>query len=355
MPPLPMPDIPPGNLRKLVQELHLLHRRAGWPSLREMAKGQTFSYASVHDLFTKTISRPPRLEVLRAVAQYLASKTRNADEEQALDQFEALWSAAAEAPFDREDRSTPEETHTKLSLTAKSDVGRPSGIPPLTPQLRPNAAGHGQVATGPTNNVADFSVQMADLLPRELRGDPFRPSGEEQRQLAHVADQIRRRWHDWNRRTNTLDSVAFLKMTFVVNQETNGNALYDAARKLRDVVRIESSPIDDGRPLNPGREAFDLYIPLTAEAAHVTELRVPGAWFKNATFYELDWGGLDRTIASLLAAGMTDQQLRGHLDIREMFKTVAIERVRTVLPQIFETNDLKDALAFAKDLGMVGP
>lgn len=44
------PEIPPGNLWELIRALHELHGRAGWPSTREMARGQAFSYTTVHEL-----------------------------------------------------------------------------------------------------------------------------------------------------------------------------------------------------------------------------------------------------------------------------------------------------------------
>lgn len=115
MPPLPMPDIPPGKLHDLIQELHDLHRRSGWPSLREMAKGQRFSYAAVHDLFTKTSTRAPQPDVVLAVVASLASRVRKLDVEATLDQFDELWSAASASPF----VNTPATTNIRSRLTAQ--------------------------------------------------------------------------------------------------------------------------------------------------------------------------------------------------------------------------------------------
>ena len=100
MPPLPMPDLRPGKLSDLVKDLHDLHRLASWPSVRDMAKGQTFSYATVHDLFTKPRDRAPQAGVLLSVVEYLASRVRKLDVEQTVDRFDEKWRAAAETPFD---------------------------------------------------------------------------------------------------------------------------------------------------------------------------------------------------------------------------------------------------------------
>jgi hypothetical protein len=72
VPQLPMPDMPPGKLRDLIKELHDLHRLAGWPSLREMAQGQAFSYATVSDLFSKPKKHAPRPRTLLAAVEFLA-------------------------------------------------------------------------------------------------------------------------------------------------------------------------------------------------------------------------------------------------------------------------------------------
>jgi hypothetical protein len=51
---LPRPDLPPGPHRDLVTELHDLHHRAGWPSLRTLARESGVSHTTV----SKTFSQP---------------------------------------------------------------------------------------------------------------------------------------------------------------------------------------------------------------------------------------------------------------------------------------------------------
>jgi Restriction endonuclease len=99
---LPMPDVPPGNLRALVLELHELHARAGWPSTRDMARGRDFSHTAVHDLFTKTTAEAPRLTVLLDVVDTLCRSARRINDVDAmLDRFETLWKAAHAEPLAR--------------------------------------------------------------------------------------------------------------------------------------------------------------------------------------------------------------------------------------------------------------
>ncbi|QJY51196.1 hypothetical protein [Pseudonocardia broussonetiae] len=94
---LAMPDLPEGRLKELMRALHELHARAGWPSTREIAHSQDFSYTTVHQLFTKT-NQLPKLPVLLAIVSNLASISDPNREEQILDKFDALWCAAAATP-----------------------------------------------------------------------------------------------------------------------------------------------------------------------------------------------------------------------------------------------------------------
>jgi DNA-binding NarL/FixJ family response regulator len=101
---LPMPDLPEGNLRDLIAELHSLHARAGWPSVRDMARGQQFSYNAVHALFTSPDGEP-RLPVLLAVVHRLATMDPRADPDQVLDKFDRLWQAARVTTVDADPSS----------------------------------------------------------------------------------------------------------------------------------------------------------------------------------------------------------------------------------------------------------
>ena len=101
------PELPPGALADLVRELHALHARAGRPSMRELAKGQRFSYTAVHDLFTKTIAEPPKLPVLLTVVEQLAMLAPRMNVDETLDRFDELWRAADAEPSEKQLEDTP--------------------------------------------------------------------------------------------------------------------------------------------------------------------------------------------------------------------------------------------------------
>src|SRR5215213_10033532 len=103
-----MPDIPPGNLLTLMEALHALHARAGWPSTRQMAQGQEFSHTAVHDLFTKTDTAAPRLPVLLAVVAYLVRlDPRRLDVDAEIDRFDAMWQQALAKPTNTPTNALP--------------------------------------------------------------------------------------------------------------------------------------------------------------------------------------------------------------------------------------------------------
>jgi hypothetical protein len=87
---LPFPDVQPGPLRELLNELHRLHARAGWPSVRELARGQNFSHTAVHELFTKPTG-DRKWTVLSKVVEKLASLAPRMDQEATLKKFDELW------------------------------------------------------------------------------------------------------------------------------------------------------------------------------------------------------------------------------------------------------------------------
>src|SRR5688572_24359739 len=49
---LPRPDLPEGPHRELVDALHELHHRAGWPSLRTLARETGVSHTTVSHAFS---------------------------------------------------------------------------------------------------------------------------------------------------------------------------------------------------------------------------------------------------------------------------------------------------------------
>ena len=87
---LPRPDLPSGAHRDLVTALHDLHHRAGWPSLRALARESGVSHTTV----SKTFSQPalPSWGTLELLVEAMDGDTTG---------FHDLWLAAS-APADGE-------------------------------------------------------------------------------------------------------------------------------------------------------------------------------------------------------------------------------------------------------------
>lgn len=80
---LPRPDLPPGPARTLNDALHDLHHRAGWPSLRTLARETGVSHTTVSKIFSS--SAPPPWGTVELVVEAMAGDC---------DLFRELWLAA---------------------------------------------------------------------------------------------------------------------------------------------------------------------------------------------------------------------------------------------------------------------
>src|SRR6476659_9695878 len=80
---LPRPDVAPGPHRDLVEALHDLHHRAGWPSLRVLARAAGCSPTTVSAVFSSP--RLPSWGLLELVVEAMDGD---------VDGFRALWLAA---------------------------------------------------------------------------------------------------------------------------------------------------------------------------------------------------------------------------------------------------------------------
>ncbi|MFJ2161391.1 type I-E CRISPR-associated protein Cas6/Cse3/CasE [Streptomyces sp. NPDC087856] len=94
-------DLPPGRMHDLNTALHELHRQAGFPSAREIARALGIGHSTVHNLFAR--ARLPQYDQLMAVAGCLALRAPvqhivDGSQEQALDavshRFHSLWQQA---------------------------------------------------------------------------------------------------------------------------------------------------------------------------------------------------------------------------------------------------------------------
>ncbi|HZN20782.1 MAG TPA: tetratricopeptide repeat protein [Micromonosporaceae bacterium] len=83
---LPRPPVPEGPVRALFDALHALHHRAGWPSLRVIAKDVGCSHTTVSAAFSEP--RVPRWGLLELIVESLGGDT---------ELFHRLWLAASTA------------------------------------------------------------------------------------------------------------------------------------------------------------------------------------------------------------------------------------------------------------------
>ncbi|SFA77450.1 AAA ATPase domain-containing protein [Nocardioides alpinus] len=81
---LPRPDLPPGPARSLNDALHGLHHRAGWPSLRTLARETAVSHTTVSKVFSTPAL--PSWGTLELLVEALDGDTAA---------FHALWLAAS--------------------------------------------------------------------------------------------------------------------------------------------------------------------------------------------------------------------------------------------------------------------
>ncbi|MFB7031458.1 MULTISPECIES: hypothetical protein [unclassified Streptomyces] len=132
MPKLTPPLLPPGPRQTLSEELHRLHRRAGWPSVRDLARALGAGVASssrIHDAFTKP--RLPDWGLVDALVTALSERIPRADPDAESERFHALWETAAEASVEAMGASAAPADH---------DVQPPPLVlpPPAVPPARTN-------------------------------------------------------------------------------------------------------------------------------------------------------------------------------------------------------------------------
>ncbi len=106
---LPRPDLPPGPGRDLNDALHELHHRAGWPSLRALARDAGVSHTTVSHVFSAL--RTPAWGVLELLVEALGGSTAH---------FHDLWLAASTATEDVARPATARLAGRRAELTAVS-------------------------------------------------------------------------------------------------------------------------------------------------------------------------------------------------------------------------------------------
>lgn len=91
---LDLPDVEDGPLHNLLVELHQLHARAGWPSVRAMAGHLGMATMTVHSIFVSP--KLPSLPSLLRMAEHLAGlDPRKPSPDKIQDRIDNLWTAAS--------------------------------------------------------------------------------------------------------------------------------------------------------------------------------------------------------------------------------------------------------------------
>ncbi|MEV4891105.1 hypothetical protein AB0K48_17105 [Nonomuraea sp. NPDC055795] len=89
---LRMPELEDGALRDLIVELHRLHARAGWPSVREIALATSYGNMAVHAVFTS--GKLPILRQMLDIGAFLIELDVRKPDQSALDRLDNMWTAA---------------------------------------------------------------------------------------------------------------------------------------------------------------------------------------------------------------------------------------------------------------------
>ena len=172
---LPRPDLPPGPHRDLVDALHDLHHRAGWPSLRQLARcGRLFAHHHLQDVL---LADPAELGHARAASSRRWTATPT--------EFHDLW-------LDASRRSATPTRHEPLRDRRPPDRAR-RGTSPSRERRRTAArqrrGRHGQDHAGRRQppRASDTFVATGHCLPLSTQV-PFLPIADVLRAVYDVDD-----------------------------------------------------------------------------------------------------------------------------------------------------------------------
>ncbi|TGN64083.1 XRE family transcriptional regulator [Nocardioides eburneiflavus] len=204
---LPSPDLPPGPHRDLVARLHDLHHRAGWPSLRALAKETGVSHTTV----SKTFSQPalPSWGTLELLVEAMHGPVQD---------FRDLWLAASAPTDDGAPAPAPRIAGRRAELeTVRRHLETGTGLLLVT----------GEAGIGKTTLVRAAAASSAVLV---ARGNCLPLSGEVP--LMPVIDAIRAARRAGRERFD--DALALLP-----------SSLQTSLARLVPDLELEAIPVDD--------------------------------------------------------------------------------------------------------------
>lgn len=190
---LPRPDLAAGAHRDLVRELHELHHRAGWPSLRVLSAAAGCSPTTVSSAFSEP--RLPRWGLLELLVEAMSGD---------VDRFHSLWlaagspeqAAARTAVVGRRDELDALRRHARsdglLLVEGEPGIGKSALVARAVAELRSEpdvvvGKGHALPLSGhePLLPLTDALDELLELAPaavtRSLESVP-----------AHVVDELAR-------------------------------------------------------------------------------------------------------------------------------------------------------------------
>lgn len=134
--PLSFPDVPPGNISRLFEELHALYREANDPTLRFLGREVGCSHETVRKAFVEPSI--PTWGLLVLIVEQL-SRMAGRDVQNERDRFRSLRIAAREEEdIDRRQSKTPSESTSSLSIDmSNSTVNPKAGVEELA-RYRPS-------------------------------------------------------------------------------------------------------------------------------------------------------------------------------------------------------------------------
>ncbi len=143
---LPKPEVADGPVRMLFDELHDLHHRAGWPSLRDMAKDVGCSHTTVSVAFSGP--RVPRWGLLELIVEALGGDTGR---------MHLLWLAASQAQHPAPGTGAGSEPAGPASGgQPPTDVPLPRGPVPHAPPVPRELPADVVPFTGRTHQLAEL-------------------------------------------------------------------------------------------------------------------------------------------------------------------------------------------------------
>ncbi|MFI0990587.1 hypothetical protein [Streptomyces exfoliatus] len=225
------PDLPPGARRDLNQELHALHRRAGLPSIREIAEEIGRSPASVHNAFR--LAKVPSHELAMAIIDRLTLRVRDwgvgvdreTGIEKALRRYERFWHQARHEEESLASQGEP-PTMSEATRTLLYALSPECSVCQKTRQLRQ------------LHDIVALEDPDERQLPPMLRKTGLQPEASNPWHLIHLCSGCQRR-----RESGDLTEQELRKARFALDRRPGAARHYAA---YLDQLLLGAEPVIDG-------------------------------------------------------------------------------------------------------------